>query len=60
MANAGHDQMPVMTFFVLISRIGLFSSLSAMLRNAAGTLVFRARRRTMKAARLRLNFHWHL
>ena len=59
MANAGHDQTPVMTFFDLISGIGSFSSM-AMLRNAVGTLVFRARSMTMNAARLALNFHWHL
>ena len=59
MANAGHDQTPVMTFFDLISGTGL-SSLRAMLRNAVGTLVFRARSMTINAARLALNFHWHL
>jgi hypothetical protein len=59
MANAGHVQTPVMTFFDLISRTGL-SSLRAMLRNAGGTFVFRARSMTMNAARFALNFHWHL
>jgi len=54
MANGGHDQMPVMMFFDLISGIAFFS-LRAMLRNAIGMLVFWAWSMTMNAACLALN-----
>ena len=56
MANEGHDQTFVTTFFVLISGSG-FSALRAMSRNELGMLIFRARCRTRKAPRSSLNFH---
>lgn len=56
MANEGHDQTLVTTFFVLISGSG-FSALRAMSRNELGMLIFRAWCRTRKAPRSSLNFH---
>jgi hypothetical protein len=56
MANEGHVQRWVMTFFVLVSGSGL-SALRAISRNESGMLIFRARCRTRKAPRSSLNSH---
>jgi hypothetical protein len=59
MANEGHDQRLVMTFFDLMSGSG-FSALRVISRKPLGMLIFRARCRTKKAPRLSLNCHWRL
>ena len=57
MANAGHDHTLVTTFFPLTSGV---PALRVISRNEVGMLIFRARYKVMKAARVSLNFHWRL